>query len=206
MAITHETKVVELAKLIPYENNPNIHPTEQIEALSDSIECYGQYYPILVDENMRILCGHGKKLALERLGCTEGEVKILKGLTEKQKLKIILEDNKIQSMSYVNFNKIEEIIKEIGDTDIIGFSTEYHDTIINENVKDNMGVDFSKPIEHKSNENLMQISLCFIGIRICSVHHNKTRSLRLKIKTMLNYSKPRFSKRQPIQTIILDMS
>ena len=153
MAITHETKVVELAKLIPYENNPNIHPTEQIEALSDSIECYGQYYPILVDENMRILCGHGKKLALERLGCTEGEVKILKGLTEKQKLKIILEDNKIQSMSYFNFNKIEEIIKEIGDTDIIGFSTEYLDTIINENVKDNMGVDFSKPIEHKSNEN-----------------------------------------------------
>lgn len=153
MAITHETKVVELAKLIPYENNPNIHPTEQIEALSDSIECYGQYYPILVDENMRILCGHGKKLALERLGCTEGEVKILKGLTEKQKLKIILEDNKIQSMSYFNFNKIEEIIKEIGDTDIIGFSTDYLDTIIKENVKDNMGVDFSKPIEHKSNEN-----------------------------------------------------
>ena len=153
MAVTHEIKTVELAKLVPYEKNPNVHPIEQVKAMADSIERYGQYYPILVDEDLKILCGHGKKLALEHLGRKEGEVKILKGLTEKQKLKIILEDNKIQSMSYVNFNKIEEIIKEIGDTDIIGFSTEYLDTIINENVKDNMGVDFSKPIEHKSNEN-----------------------------------------------------
>lgn len=153
MAVKHETKVVELAQLIPYENNPNIHPIEQIEALAKSIEKYGQYYSIIVDEDMKILCGHGKKLALEHLGRKEGEVKIIRGLTEKQKLKLIIEDNKVQSMSYVNFGKIEEIIKEIGDTDIIGFSTDYLDTIINENVKDNMGVDFSKPIERKSNEN-----------------------------------------------------
>lgn len=152
MVVKHETKVVELAQLIPYENNPNIHPIEQVEALAKSIEKYGQYYSIIVDEDMKILCGHGKKLALEHLGRKEGEVKIIRGLTEKQKLKLIIEDNKVQSMSYVNFGKIEEIIKEIGDTDIIGFSTDYLETIINENVKDNMGVDFSKPIERKSNE------------------------------------------------------
>lgn len=152
MAITHETKVVELAKLIPYENNPNIHPIEQIEALAKSIDSYGQYYSIIVDEDMKILCGHGKKLALEHLGRKEGEVRIVRGLTEKQKLKLIIEDNKVQSMSFINFGKVEEIIKSIGDTDIIGFNIDYLETIINENVKDNMGIDFSKPIEHKSNE------------------------------------------------------
>lgn len=152
MAVKHETKVVELAKLVPYEKNPNIHPIEQIEAIAESIKRYGQYYPIIVDENMRILCGHGKKLALEHLGRKEGEVKIVSGLTDKQKLKIVIEDNKIQSMSYVDFTKIEDIIREVGDIDIIGFGTDYLDAIINENSKDNMGVDFSKPVERKSNE------------------------------------------------------
>lgn len=152
MAVKHETKVVELAKLVPYEKNPNVHPVEQIEAIAESIKRYGQYYPIIVDENMRILCGHGKKLALEHLGRKEGEVKIVSGLTDKQKLKIVIEDNKIQSMSYVDFTKIEDIIREVGDIDIIGFGTDYLDAIINENSKDNMGVDFSKPVEHKSNE------------------------------------------------------
>ena len=152
MAVKHETKVVELATLVPYDKNPNVHPIEQVKAMASSIERYGQYYPIIVDENMRILCGHGKKLALEHLGKTEGEVKILRGLTEKQKLKIVIEDNKIQSMSYIDFTKIEDIIREVGDTDIIGFGTDYLDAIINENVKDNMGVDFSQPVERKSNE------------------------------------------------------
>ena len=101
---------------------------------------------------MRVLCGHGKKLALEHLGRKEGEVKILRGLTDKQKLKIVIEDNKIQSMSYVDFTKIEDIIREVGDVDIIGFGVDYLDAIINENVKDNMGVDFTQPVERKSNE------------------------------------------------------
>lgn len=79
-------------------------------------------------------------------------MKILHGLTEKQKLKIVIEDNKIQSLSYVDFTKIEDIIREVGELDIIGFGTDYLDAIINETVKDNMGVDFSKPIEVKSNE------------------------------------------------------
>lgn len=153
MKVKHEIKVLELAKLVPYEKNPNRHPIEQIEALAKSIERYGQYYPIVVDEDFRILCGHGKKLALEHLGRKEGEVKIIRGLSEKQKLKIVIEDNKIQSMSYVDFTKIEEIIKEVGDLDIIGFNTDYLDAIINEvSAKDNMGVDFAKPLEVKNNE------------------------------------------------------
>ena len=152
MAIKHEIKIVELAKLVPYENNPNVHPIEQVKAIAESIERYGQYYPIIVDEDLKILCGHGKKLALEYLGRAEGEVKVIKGLTVKQKLKIVIEDNKIQGMAYIDYAKVESIIKEVGDIDIIGFNTEYLETIINENVVDNMGVDFSIPVERKSDE------------------------------------------------------
>ena len=153
MAIKHETKIVELAKLVPYEKNPNIHPQEQIAAMAKSMETYGQYYPILVDEDLKILCGHGKVIALQHLGKTEGEVRIMHGLTDKQKLRIVIEDNKIQSMLYVDYTKIEEIIREVGELDIIGFGTDYLDAIINEYVKDNMGVDFSQPApKPQSNE------------------------------------------------------
>lgn len=137
--------MVELALLTPYEKNPNVHPEEQIAALAKSMDTYGQYYPIIVDEDMHILCGHGKVMALQRLGHDKGEVRIMHGLTEKQKLKIVIEDNKIQSLSYVDYTTIENIIREIGEVDIIGFGTDYLDAIINESVKDNMGVDFSQP-------------------------------------------------------------
>jgi len=145
-------KVVPLSSLKEYADNPNNHPQEQVKAIAKSIETYGQYYPIVVDENMNILCGHGKKLALEMRGDTTGEVVILTGLTEKQKKKLVIEDNKIQSMSYVNFSAVEKIIKEIGDTDIIGFSTDYLEAIIKENVRDNLGVDLGAPAQKPASE------------------------------------------------------
>ncbi len=151
MAVKQETQIVELEKLVPYDNNPNVHPEDQVKALSESIERYGQYYPIVVDENYNILCGHGKKMALEHLGHKTAEVRVLYGLTKKQKLKLLIEDDKIQSMSYVNYSKIDEIIKEIGELDIIGFDERYLDAIINETTVDNMGVDFAAPVEKKSN-------------------------------------------------------
>lgn len=150
--VTKTTKVVPLSQLREYADNPNIHPQDQIKSLARSIDTYGQYYPIVVDEKMNILCGHGKKLALEMNGATTGEVVILTGLTEKQKKKLVIEDNKVQSMSYVSFSAVEKIIKEIGDTDIIGFSTDYLEAIISENVKDNLGVDLSKPAQRPASE------------------------------------------------------
>ncbi|MBR0291037.1 MAG: ParB N-terminal domain-containing protein [Bacteroidales bacterium] len=143
--VTKESKVVPLSSLHPLEDNPNMHPQEQVKAIAESIDRYTQYYPIVVDEEMNILAGHGKKLALEYKGETTAEVVILRGLTDKQKKKLVIEDNKIQSMSYVNFSMVEKLIKDIGDTDIIGFSTDYLEAIINENVKDNAGIDFTQP-------------------------------------------------------------
>lgn len=140
-----ERKNVLLSELKDFPDNPNIHPEDQVKALAQSMEQYGQYYPIIVDENMMILCGHGKKKALEYRGDKEAYITIMYGLTYKEKLKLVLEDNKIQTMSHVNYAGIERIIKEIGEVDIIGFTPEYLDAIINEVSADNMGVNFAEP-------------------------------------------------------------
>lgn len=145
--LKREQKKLKLATLVPYSNNPNIHPKEQIDGLAESLKRYGQYRPIVVDEKHVILIGHGLKMALEQLGYTEADVLIMKGLTDQQKKKLLIEDNKIQSLSYMDFDTVESIIKEIGDTDIIGFPTEYLDALVNEVVPDNMGTNLE--VEHK---------------------------------------------------------
>lgn len=154
--VTQEKKEVSLELLKEFPDNPNNHPIGQVEALAKSMETYGQYYPIVVDENYMILAGHGKKLALDHLGREKADVTIIKGLSEKQKKKLVIEDNKIQSMSFINYEKVENLIKEIGEIDIIGFPTDYLDGIVNELKVDNMGVDFDTPAERKPVETIPQ--------------------------------------------------
>lgn len=150
--VTRELQTVPVASLKNFPGNPNIHPEDQVKAIAKSMEQYGQYYPIVVDENMQILCGHGKKMAIEYRNEPMAEVVIMRGLTEKQKMKLVIEDNKIQTMSFSDFSKIEAIIREVGETDIIGFHADYLEAVINEVAKDNMGVDFATPMQKKSSE------------------------------------------------------
>lgn len=152
-----EHKVLPVSELKNHPKNPNKHPASQIEALAKSIEQYGQYYPIIVDEDYNILCGHGKKEALIKLGRKEADVLIMHGLSHKQKLKLLSEDNKIQSLSMVDFSMQEALIREIGEADIIGFNPQYIDSIIGDVSVDNMGVDMeNKPTNTPKPDNAAQ--------------------------------------------------
>lgn len=150
--VTRELRTVPVASLKEFPGNPNIHPEDQIKAIAASMERYGQYYPIVVDEDLQILCGHGKKKAIEYRKEEMADVVILHGLTDKQKKKLVIEDNKIQTLSFSDFTKIEDIIRDVGETDIIGFHADYLEAVINEAVKDNMGVDFAQPLRKKSSD------------------------------------------------------
>lgn len=150
--ITMERKRIPLASLVENPQNPNMHPKEQIEDIAKSIREYGQYYPIIVDENNLILAGHGKKKALELNGDTEGECIVMRGLTDKQKKKLLLSDNKIQSFSFLNHSIEEDLIKEIDDTDIIGYNPEYISDLIRPVTYDNTGMEPQKPIAEYAEE------------------------------------------------------
>lgn len=142
--VKHEAREVLISELKEFEGNPNIHQKNQINALAKSINRYGQYYPIIVDENMTILAGHGKKEGLKAAGKKKAKVTVITGLTEKQKKKLVLEDNKIQSMSHMDFSGVEAMLRDIGEMDVIGFPEEYLDALLSEATTDNMGVDYTK--------------------------------------------------------------
>ena len=112
-----EIRKVPLSQIIPYENNPRRND-EAVDAVAESIRQCGYCAPIVVDENMVVLAGHTRLKALKRLAYTEAEIVVREGLTEEQKRKYRLLDNKTGELSEWDFEKLE---RELEDMDFGGF-------------------------------------------------------------------------------------
>lgn len=93
--IKRQDKLIRLDELKPYEFNNRNHPAEQVEMIARSLQEFGWTNPILVDENMSIIAGHGRFLASLKLGMTEAPCVILSGLTEEKKRAYRILDNKL---------------------------------------------------------------------------------------------------------------
>lgn len=89
---------MKLKDIRPYPNNPRKNDTA-VEAVAESIRQCGYVAPIIVDENGVILAGHTRYKALKALGRSEAEVVVKEGLTEEQKKKYRLLDNKTNELA-----------------------------------------------------------------------------------------------------------
>lgn len=96
-----------------YEYNAKIHTNEQIEQIIISIQRYGNNDPIAIDENNTIIEGHGRYLALKRLGVEEIPVIKLKHLTEEQKREYILVHNKLTMNTDFDLEILEQELEKI---------------------------------------------------------------------------------------------
>lgn len=123
MILKQET--VGIDDIRPAEKNVRKHPTKQVEALKQSYELFGQYRPLVVDSDGQILVGNGMYKALVELGVQQAEVKRLPDdFPEDMKKKLMLADNKTQSIGFDDLVAIEEIIGELPDFDIPGFDAD----------------------------------------------------------------------------------
>lgn len=103
-----------------YENNAKIHTEEQIEQIINSIQRYGNNDPIAIDGNNVIIEGHGRYIALKRLGIEEIPVIKLKHLTEEQKREYILVHNKLTMNTGFDMEKLQAEL-ELIDYDMSNF-------------------------------------------------------------------------------------
>ena len=106
-----------LAEIRPYENNPRINDAA-VDDVAESIKQCGYIAPIIIDEDGVILAGHTRYKALKKMGYEECDVIVASGLTEEQKKKYRLYDNKTAEFAEWDQKKLSE---ELSDVDFQGY-------------------------------------------------------------------------------------
>lgn len=102
-----ELQVLKIADIHPYERNARKND-QAVDAVAKSIEQCTYVAPIVVDENYVILAGHTRWKALKKLGRTECECIVKEGLTEEQKKKYRLLDNKTNELADWDFDLLSD--------------------------------------------------------------------------------------------------
>ena len=116
---------LKLSELVRPERNIRIHTEKQLEEFERSVRRFGQIRPIVVDEKNTILAGNGLYETLLRMGEEQALVYKYEDLTESQKKKLMIADNKIFSLGIENLDTLNEFLEELnGDLDIPGFDEE----------------------------------------------------------------------------------
>ena len=106
-----------LSEIKPYENNPRIND-DAVDDVAESIKQCTYIAPIVIDEDGVILAGHTRYKALRKLGFEECDVIVVSGLSEDQKKKYRLYDNKTAEFASWNQKKLSE---ELSDVDFQGY-------------------------------------------------------------------------------------
>ena len=119
---------VSIEKLIPYKNNAKIHDEKQIEQIAKSIKEFGFINPVLIDENYKIIAGHGRILGAKRLGMEEVPCLFVEDLTDKQKRAYILADNRLTELGKWDKELLKVELEALNDVDfditLTGFELE----------------------------------------------------------------------------------
>ena len=116
---------LKLSELVRPERNIRIHTEKQLEEFERSVRMFGQIRPIVVDEKNTILAGNGLYETLLRMGEEQALVYKYEDLTESQKKKLMIADNKIFSLGIETLATLNEVLEELnGDLDIPGFDEE----------------------------------------------------------------------------------
>ena len=82
-------------ELRPYERNPRTHSDDQVAKLAASLVEFGWTMPVLVNDELEVIAGHGRILAARRLGLDAVPVIRLAHLSPEQVRAYRIADNKL---------------------------------------------------------------------------------------------------------------
>lgn len=116
-----KTEKVAIASLTHSPNNVRIHTETQLAELCRSVKMFGQIRPVVVDENSVVLAGNGLVEACRRNGEENIIIYRIEGLTEAEKVKLTIADNRVYALGLDDNESMLRIISELQDFDIPGF-------------------------------------------------------------------------------------
>ena len=94
-----QEELIDINKIIPYQNNYKTHPAKQVDLLASHIAESGWDQPIVVDSDMVIIKGHGRLMAAKKLGLKQVPVKVRSDLSESQVKAARIADNKLSELA-----------------------------------------------------------------------------------------------------------
>lgn len=118
-------KKVKISSIHPYIHNPRKNDLA-VDVVVESIKQCTYVAPIVVDENYEILAGHTRYKALKKLGYDEVDVLIIDNLTDTQKKKYRLLDNKTNEFAQWDEISLAEELKLL---DFNGFDFGFNNDI-----------------------------------------------------------------------------
>ena len=124
---------IELSKLKPLEKNVRSHSDIQVKEFVRALKQFGQTRPFVLDEEYNILVGNGMYQAMVAAGFKEGDCFIKTGLSELEKKKLIISDNKLFELGQTDYIVTDEFLKELvqaGDNDVPGFAPDVLASIV----------------------------------------------------------------------------
>lgn len=105
-------------ELIPDPKNARLHPERHVTQLARSIEAFGFNCPVLIDRDNQVIAGHGRLLAVKRLGWTEVPVIRLEHLTPDQVRAYRIADNRLTDCSTWDERLLAEQLKDLSEADL----------------------------------------------------------------------------------------
>src|SRR5712692_6201272 len=134
----HRTVMMQVRKLRPNKKNARTHSKKQIRQVANSILRFDWTYPILVDEDGFIICGHARREAAIELGIKEVPVIVMSGLSDAEKRALALADNKIPANAGWNRQILAAELGELAtllpkcnlDLEITGFEPAEFDALV----------------------------------------------------------------------------
>jgi hypothetical protein len=119
---------VPISSIKAYENNAKIHTDEQIEQIKASIKEFGMCDPVGVWHD-EIVEGHGRIIALKKLGADKVPIIRLDSLTDEQRRAYMLVHNKLNMNTDFDAFKLDVELQGLPDFDseLYGFDIDTFD-------------------------------------------------------------------------------
>ncbi|HZC44311.1 MAG TPA: ParB/Srx family N-terminal domain-containing protein, partial [Acidobacteriaceae bacterium] len=81
-----EITYLRTASLKPDPRNPRVHSEKQVRQIAHSIESFGFNVPLLIDDQQKVIAGHGRLLVACKMGWDTVPATKLSHLTESQRI------------------------------------------------------------------------------------------------------------------------
>jgi len=99
ISVPQQIKYRAIDSILPNPRNARTHSTQQIQQIARSIERFGFNNPVLIDQNNRVIAGHGRVAAAKSLGHGVVPTLRIEHLSDEEKRAYIIADNKLAEVS-----------------------------------------------------------------------------------------------------------